>query len=81
MNTEAFWSWLQTGIQMGWVSSAYCDTHAGIPMSDGEELAYELGEEPCLFAVRIYVDGEGRATELPGGTALPGVPQQGASST
>lgn len=51
--SDPFWAWLNTGLENGWCSEMYCDTHEGIPMDD-EELAARLnGDDVCMIGVRI----------------------------
>lgn len=49
-----FWEWLKIGRENGWISDPYCDRHEGITMTDEEMERWELDEDECLFAVRLY---------------------------
>ena len=39
--------WLTNGVERGWVSEVFCDTHDGAPMSDEEmqEFAYKADDK------------------------------------
>lgn len=51
---DDFELWLEQGITNGWCSELVCDTHQGLPMSEGEEEDWWKGNEPCIPAVRLY---------------------------
>lgn len=57
-----FEAWLQFGIDNGWAGPPVCETHDGLPMSDGESTAFENGEDPCIHIIRLYEDGETKAS-------------------
>lgn len=46
--------WLQYGIEKEWCSPVVCDTHEGIPVNEVELGNFDDGEDPCIFAVRIW---------------------------
>ena len=48
-----FDQWLEYGVEHGFCSEQYCDTHDGPPMSDTEVLVWEDGQDPCLHVVRL----------------------------
>jgi hypothetical protein len=50
--------WMQFGIDKGWISPAYCNTHDGgyEYMSKEEEQEWEDGGDPCQAVFRILVD-------------------------
>jgi len=53
-NVDEFNIWLENGINRGWISHVQCATHDGIdPISDEEYQAWDNGEDPCQFVVRI----------------------------
>jgi|TARA_R110000803_G_scaffold23928_2_gene58254 hypothetical protein len=49
-----FIEWFELGRAKGWCSELTCSTHDMLPMSEPEIEAWEAGEEPCLFGVRVY---------------------------
>ena len=54
--TPDFWDWHALGVAQGWVSQVVCDTHDGLPMTDGEMEAWEDGDDPCIPALRLWSD-------------------------
>ena len=51
-----FEQWINTGIDNGWISRPVCSTHDGIPTSHAEDLEWEEGSDPCIYAVRLFAD-------------------------
>lgn len=49
----SFEAWLQYGVDSGYCSEQFCDTHDGPPMHESEEFAWEEGGDPCLHMVRL----------------------------
>jgi len=49
-----FFDWMVYGIENGWCSDIVCDTHDGLPHTEEEAIAWDLGDDPCLPAVRIW---------------------------
>jgi hypothetical protein len=49
--------WLRTGAANGWCSPVQCQMHSHIAMTPAEWERYEAGEEPCVYIVRVYVEG------------------------
>lgn len=46
--------WLQIGIDKGWISEPFCNTHDGDPyMTEEEEKEWEEGGDPCLHVVKF----------------------------
>jgi hypothetical protein len=46
--------WLKIGIDKGWVTEAFCNTHDGDPyMTDEEEADWEDGGDPCMHVVKF----------------------------
>jgi hypothetical protein len=45
--------WLEFGIQNGFCSLPFCETHDGIPMHETEERAWDEGGDPCHVAIRL----------------------------
>ena len=52
-NEEQFWDWLKVGMDNGWVSPPFCNTHDGGPLTDEESQEWEDGGDPCMFCVRV----------------------------
>lgn len=49
-----FEEWLNFGVEKGWVSDIFCNTHDGGPMTDEEDEAWSNGEDPCTFHIRVW---------------------------
>jgi hypothetical protein len=46
--------WLKIGIDKGWVTEAFCNTHDGDPyMTDEEAADWEDGGDPCMHVVKL----------------------------
>jgi len=55
-NLSEVWEWLQIGIDKGWITEPFCNTHDGDPyMSAEEELQWEEGGDPCMPVVKLKV--------------------------
>ncbi len=53
---EEVWTWLQIGIDKGWVTEPFCYTHDGDPyMTEEEEKEWEDGGDPCAPVLKILV--------------------------
>jgi hypothetical protein len=52
-------SWVEVGVEMGWVSSPYCETHDGSPLSEAEMTEFDEGGDPCIVALRLLDPEEG----------------------
>ena len=49
-----FWAWLEMGINKGWVTEPFCNTHDGDPhMTEEEEKEGEDGGDPCLHVIKL----------------------------
>lgn len=49
-----FWTWLEMGINRGWVTEPFCNTHDGDPyMTEEEEKEWEDGGDPCLHVIKL----------------------------
>jgi len=59
-----FENWISTGIKNGWVSQPVCSTHDGIPTTHAEDLEWEEGGDPCIYAVRLFSDESERMLVL-----------------
>ena len=54
MSDMDFFDWVELGMSNGWCSEIVCDTHDGLPHTEEEAIAWDLGDDPCLPAVRIW---------------------------
>ena len=57
-NTELdyneFEIWLNNGIDRGWITEPFCNTHDGDPyMSEEEQEEWESGGDPCQVVFKI----------------------------
>ncbi len=51
---DEVWTWLQVGIDKGWVTEPFCYTHDGDPyMTEEEEKEWEDGGDPCAPVIKI----------------------------
>lgn len=50
------YEWLEMGIKNGWCSEPACNTHDGLPSTDEEDKEWEEGHDPCVVAVRVYME-------------------------
>jgi hypothetical protein len=48
-----FDEWLQVGIDNGFCTEPFCNTHDGYPMHPSEEAEWEEGHDPCASMVRL----------------------------
>ncbi len=54
LNFNEFEIWLENGIERGWVSEPFCNTHEGDPyMTDEEMQEWEEGGDPCQIVLKI----------------------------
>ncbi len=51
-----FDEWVEYGASRGWVSLPICETHTGLPLMPEEEMELDDGYDPCLLAMRVWVD-------------------------
>ena len=54
-NENEFWDWFQIGLDKGWVSQPYCNTHDGgsAYWTETEMLEWEEGGDPCQTVMRV----------------------------
>jgi hypothetical protein len=46
--------WLENGIERGWITEPFCNTHDGDPyMNEEEEAEWEAGGDPCQVVFKI----------------------------
>jgi hypothetical protein len=51
---DEFEIWLDNGIQRGWITEPFCNTHDGDPyMSEEEQEEWESGGDPCQVVLKI----------------------------
>jgi hypothetical protein len=52
-----FGIWLRNGIERGWISDPYCNTHDGgyEYMGEDEQQEWEDGGDPCCHVVRLMI--------------------------
>jgi hypothetical protein len=54
MIDEKFGEWLQVGMDNGWVTEPFCNTHDIDPaMGEEEQEEWEAGGDPCQHVLRI----------------------------
>ena len=54
INEKEFNIWLENGIERGWVTPPFCNTHEGDPyMTQEEEQDWEAGGDPCQVVIKI----------------------------
>ena len=54
--------WLAIGVRAGWISAPVCDRHEGVPLTEAELRAVDLGEDPCIPAVRLWTTDQDATT-------------------
>jgi hypothetical protein len=53
-NYQEFEIWLENGIERGWVTEPFCNTHEGDPyMTEEESEEWEAGGDPCQVVIKI----------------------------
>lgn len=51
---DEFEIWLKNGIERGWITEPFCNTHEGDPYMDEEEQEeWEAGGDPCQVVLKI----------------------------
>ena len=46
--------WLENGIERGWITEPFCNTHDGDPfMTEEEQQQWEEGGDPCQVVFKI----------------------------
>lgn len=50
----SFEEWITYGITEEWCSFPVCETHDGLPMTPEMEQEWEQGQDPCMFAIRLW---------------------------
>ena len=56
MQTESidFYDWVKYGVDRGWSTDVFCETHDGPEMTDEEAKEWEQGLDPCFPIIRIW---------------------------
>ena len=51
---DEFEIWLENGIERGWITEPFCNTHEGDPyMTEEEQQEWEEGGDPCQVVLKI----------------------------
>ena len=54
LSLNEFEIWLNNGIERGWITEPFCNTHDGDPyMTEEEEKEWESGGDPCQVVFKI----------------------------
>ena len=54
LDYKEFEIWLENGIERGWVTEPFCNTHEGDPyMTEEEQKEWEEGGDPCQVVIKI----------------------------
>ena len=54
LDYKEFEIWLENGIERGWVTEPFCNTHEGDPyMNEEEQQEWEEGGDPCQVVIKI----------------------------
>jgi hypothetical protein len=53
---QEFNIWLQNGVDRGWVTDPFCNTHEGDTfMTDEEMQEWEEGGDPCQVVIKLKI--------------------------
>lgn len=53
-SAQEFEIWLTNGIERGWVTKPFCNTHEGDPyLTEDEEQEWEDGGDPCQVVIKL----------------------------
>jgi hypothetical protein len=53
-NWKEFEIWIQNGIDRGWITEPFCNTHEGDPyMTEEESQEWEDGGDPCMVVFKV----------------------------
>jgi hypothetical protein len=51
-----FEEWLAIGVQRGWVTEPFCNTHNGYQyLTDEQERDFDSGGDPCVDVIQLKV--------------------------
>lgn len=53
---DDYLAWLRHGLLKKWISPPACYSHDGIGMLPEEDDAFENGDDPCIWLIRVYED-------------------------
>ena len=54
LDYKEFEIWLENGIERGWVTEPFCNTHECDPyMNEEEQQVWEEGGDPCQVVIKI----------------------------
>jgi hypothetical protein len=49
-----FNSWLTLGLEKGWITEPFCNTHEGYQyLTDEQEKEFEEGSDPCVIVIQL----------------------------
>jgi hypothetical protein len=51
-----FASWMEYGVDKGWVAPGVCMTHDLVPMHPEEAEVFEEGGDPCIPIIRVWTE-------------------------
>lgn len=54
MDEMDFVDWVNYGVEQGWCTPIYCDTHEGPQLTEEEAAEWDEGGDPCLPVMRIW---------------------------
>jgi len=55
-NINEFEIWLDNGIERGWITQPFCNTHDGDPyMTEEEEKEWGEGGDPCQPVIKLII--------------------------
>lgn len=57
------YDWYMFGVDSGYCTQYFCDTHDGIPMSEEEMVSWDEGNDDCYWVMRIIEIGQGEEDE------------------
>jgi hypothetical protein len=59
MYKNEFWDWFNLGIEKGWITQPFCQTHDGgyDVMSEEERAEWDEGLDPCMTVARMIYLG------------------------
>lgn len=62
LQADDYIGWLRHGLTQGWVSPPACYFHDGVGFTEAEELQFDMGDDPCVWLIRVYEDDNMRKT-------------------
>lgn len=52
---DEYLEWLNKGVERKWVSLPTCLQHEFVPLTPDEENEMEIGYDPCIIGMRVWV--------------------------